>query len=91
MTKLYHVHPRAKAPNLPNQGRELSDVYRNPSTAKQAVFQREFAIFREMDGRNWRITSHSCHFFCVAYEMDDEYGRAMLVHVTPYCRHAYYI
>lgn len=91
MSKLYHLHPRAKAPHLANQGRELSDVYRNPSAAKQAAFKREFAIFQEMGGRNWRITSHSCQFFCVAYEMEDEDGRAMLVHVTPSRRHAYYL
>ena len=91
MTKLYHIHPRAKAPHLGNQGRELSDVYRNPSVAKQEAFKRELAIFREMNGRNWRITSHTCQFFAIAYEMDDEDGRAMLVHVTPSCRHAYYL
>ena len=93
------VHPRKRVPALSDydySGKpwptELAQVYGSYSANKAAAYRDCKALFKALDGRKFRITSHNSQFFCVAFEcVHPDTGEALVVYVTPFNRDAYYI
>ena len=66
-------------------GRQLSDCYTRHSATKQAIYDdwlRE--CYSNLNGENFRIISHNCNFFSLAFEAGND-----LYVITP--RHNYCI
>ena len=53
-----------------NEGEYLSDVYGRYSSAKEDGYRYCRDLCKEVGGENFRIVSHNCDFFSVAFDTD---------------------
>lgn len=60
----------------------LEDVYDNPSTRKQAAFERCLQQCAAENGNRLKVITANCQFFTVAFEVRNSFGATELRVIT---------
>lgn len=65
------TYARLMATASQNRGTRLGDVYTTYSSRKSSIWWEWFHTCKRTGGRNFRIVSHNCNFFSLAWDADD--------------------
>lgn len=84
-------HERAVCPYTPYEGRYLSDVYENFSSAKAKAFDRCEKLCKFFDGYCPGISTHNSFTFTYVFRLEHpETGEELQAIITPKYNHLYY-